>query len=294
MRNFSNGHTAADLSSVHKQLEIAAKERAELRSQVSSLVSHSQELTKQMEELSEVLSRNCSQNLVHLHAIDEHVKQQRTGFRPLPKDVADQPTHVSQIGNVSLFELAMHGKHSANKERLIREIMQVDGLSWEDAHAKLNEMDVCNEEYYWRDTMPYRIGILGALFGAVAGTAMVFFRPVAQYYGLEIAGEDLPEGVEDISSMTVNQVGTWTWSWMEPMIGTASFVILCSQFARAQMWKLNMRPYTESMLRTRANRLAKEYPHYDAGIVRAWAKHMPMVNTLTVPTYRRNLGWRQV
>merc|ERR1712187_678944 len=109
--------------------------------------------------------------------------------------------------------------------------------------------------------------------------------PVAEWYGVNVAGETLPDGVEQISSMTINQVGTWTWSWMEPMIGTASFVILCSQLARAQMWKLNMRPYTESMLRRRANRLARNYPEYDSGVVRAWAKHMPMVDSLTVPTF---------
>ena len=32
-----------------------------------------------------------------------------------------------------------------------------------------------------------------------------------------------------------NEVGTWTWTWMEPMIGTASFALLCAQFARAQV-----------------------------------------------------------
>merc|ERR1711924_125278 len=122
-----------------------------------------------------------------------------------------------------------------HKERLIREIIQQDGVSWEEAHCRLIEMDECNEENYWRQTFPYRLGILGAVVSAVAGSMMVFYSPVAEFYGTRIAGEELPEGVQHISDMTTNQVGTWTWSWMEPMIGTASFVILCSQFGRAQM-----------------------------------------------------------
>jgi hypothetical protein len=188
----------------------------------------------------------------------------------------------------------MAGNHSANKERLIREIMQVDDVTWEEAHRRLDELDAYNERYYWGLTMPYRVAIMVATVSAVAGSAMVFYPPVAEVYGVNVAGEELPEGVKDISEMTINQVGTWTWGWMEPMIGTASFVILCSQVCRAQMWKLNMRPYTEQMLRSRANSLAKNYPEYDSGIVRAWAKHMPMVNSFMMPNYRRNLGWKRI
>merc|ERR1711879_787210 len=108
----------------------------------------------------------------------------------------------------------MKGNHSADKERLIREIMQVDNVSWEDAHKKFVEIDIYNEQFYWRQTLPYRIGIVGALVGGIAGTAMVFYAPVAELYGTQIAGESLPDDVEDISCLTTNQVGTWTWTWM--------------------------------------------------------------------------------
>merc|ERR1719420_788236 len=100
---------------------------------------------------------------------------------------------------------------------------------------------------------------------------MVFCKPVAKWYGVQIVGEDLPEddiGQKEIEELTTNQVGAWTWSWMEPMIGTASFVLLCLQFARAQSVKMNLRPYTESMLRWRANRVARQFPQYDGSMVR--------------------------
>lgn len=247
-----------------------------------------------MDNLAKLISCHSAQNLIHIQSNQNSEHPKRTAFRPTLQEIHDQPTHVSQIGNVHLFMLANQGSHSANKERLIREIMQVDGATWEDAHLKLHQMDEYNEQNYWRQTLPYRIGILGALVSGFAASAMVFYKPVAEIYGVQVAGESLPDDVDDISKMTTNQVGTWTWGWMEPMIGTASFVLLCSQFARAQMWKLNMRPYTENMLRGRANRLAKEYPQYDQGIVRAWAKHMPMVNTMSFPTYRRYLGFQNL
>ncbi|CAE8586396.1 unnamed protein product [Polarella glacialis] len=119
---------------------------------------------------------------------------------------------------------------------------------------------------------------------------MVFCKPVALFYGTQIAGEDLPDGVEDIAEMTVNQVGTWTWSWMEPMIGTASFVLLCCQFTRAQVLKMNMKPYGEYVLQWRANRVAAKFPQYDRSMVRAWAKHMPRVGVSWQPVYERTAG----
>eukprot|EP00662_Eupelagonemidae_sp_cell21_P056756 gene56756-biopygen110266 len=52
---------------------------------------------------------------------------------------------------------------------------------------------------------------------------------------------------------------------------TASFILLCLQFTRAQVLKMNMKPYYEY------NRLANKFPQYDRSMVRAWAKHMPAV-----------------
>merc|ERR1712113_908945 len=101
----------------------------------------------------------------------------------------------------------------------------------------------------------------------MGGSLMVFWKPVALWYGENIAGEELPEGVKDISELTTNQVGTWTWSWMEPMIGVATFVLLCCQFTRAQAAKMNMKVWSDFLLEWRGNRLAKRFPQYDSSIL---------------------------
>merc|ERR1711924_265428 len=108
-------------------------------------------------------------------------------------------------------------------------------------------------------------------------------------YGVNIAGEDPPED-PDIDEMTVNQIGSWTWTWMEPMIGTATFVLLCCQFMRAQAVKMNMKSWGESFLQWRGDRLALRFADYDRSIVRAWAKFMPTVKTNFFPTYERFAG----
>merc|ERR1712176_1114562 len=202
-----------------------------------------------------------------------------------------QPAHVSELGHQSLAELAMMGNHSAQRERLLREIMCVDGVSWEQAHKVLAKMDVYNERYYWIESAPYRVGITVAIISAILSTLMVFYRPVAFWYGIEVAGEDPPED-PDIDEMTVNQIGSWTWTWMEPMIGTASLVLLCCQFLRTQAVKMNMKTYGENFLQWRADRLARRFPDYDRSMVRAWAKHMPAVKMNFFPAYERHGGFK--
>ena len=38
------------------------------------------------------------------------------------------------------------------------------------------------------------------------------------------------------------QVGNWTWGWMEPPIGTISFVLLVLQFSRNQLENIWLPP----------------------------------------------------
>lgn len=272
-------------------------EHAELGSQVSELAAQCSQLAAQVQILTQLLEKGHvagQRNLLHLHhSSGSQDWRNRKTFRPTLEMVSNQPTHVSQMDNDALFALSLQGDRFAHKERLLREIMQIDCCSWEEAHQRLSEMDVNNERYYWLQSMPYRLGLGGAIAAAVASGFMVFYKPVAEAYGIQVAGEELPEEFTSIESMTTNQVGTWTWTWMEPMIGTASFVLLCFQFARAQAWRLNMSPFTELMIRGRANRLAAQYPQYDTAIVRDWSKHMPFVRWNTSPVYRRHLGFKR-
>jgi len=276
-----------DRSQLEQIKEEAKEEREELRRQVQELTADVHALVKQL----------------HAEGVGYRERVQREGHRGLGANARSawrpnieiamrQPAHVSELGHESLAELAMQGNHNAHRERLLREIMCVDNCTWDEAHEVLADMDCEKEKWYWIESAPYRIGIAGALSGAIFGTLLVFCKPVALWYGINVAGEDLPDGVKDINEMTVNQVGTWTWSWMEPMIGTASFVLLCCQFTRAQVLKMNMKPYGEYMLQWRANRVADKYPQYDRSMVRAWAKHMPRAGITFIPVYERQVGFK--
>jgi len=268
-----------------QSLQAASVERAHLRNQVDKLYTDMHAVTAQMlKEQVGVRER------VQREGIQGRGGQSRTAYRPTLEDAERQPTHVSEMSHQTLAELSMMGNHCAQRERMIREIMAVDGVPWEEAHHMLNRLDEYNEKYYWIESMPYRIGITCAFIGGVMGTFMVFCPPVALWYGENVAGEDLPEGMRDISEMTINQVGTWTWSWMEPMIGVASFALLCCQFSRSQIKKINMKTFGEHLLGWRADRLARRFPEYDSSMVRAWAKHMPRVNMNFFPVFEKFEG----
>lgn len=66
---------------------------------------------------------------------------------------------------------------------------------------------------------------------------------------------------------TIFETGSWTWNWMEPPLGTISFVLLTLQFSRSQLQNLGVKPYTETVKHWRARRLAAAFPQYDSNLL---------------------------
>lgn len=269
---FSSGSTVSDAKSDLNQ-KVATLEK-QLKQQ------------REMLQLQSLMLEGITEMLEHGGNLVERHSAKRDSFVPTLDMVSNQVNHTCQLDNDTIATLAISGDAPARRERLIREIMQVDQCSWDDAHDKLIEMDVCNERFYWFETAPYRIGIVVATLGGVGSALLVFYKPTARFYAEQVVGEEIPED-KDFSSMSTNQVGSWTWEWMEPMIGVASFAILCMQFTRAQMLNLRMSAYTRWMLKCRAERLAGQYPQYTGAIVRSWAALLPRVDSSFYPLWKR-------
>jgi hypothetical protein len=68
------------------------------------------------------------------------------------------------------------------------------------------------------------------------------------------------------------EVGSFAWGWMEPPLGEISFVLLCLQYARAQLENLGAKPYTQRYRAYRANRLIKEFPKYNKVVVASFSE----------------------
>lgn len=100
----------------------------------------------------------------------------------------------------------------------------------------------------------------------------VFHSDTAIYFAREFVQTDVPPP-EEIN--TVWKVGSWTWEWMEPIIGTWSFMLLSLQLIRANMNIIEWKPVNEHFITRRADNLYKHFPQYEREIVRDYSKSDP-------------------
>lgn len=270
--------------------ETVVRSNQDLEEKVNLLFHSNQEMQQKLDTLTRLIERQGARNLMELQSVTQGSDTtDLETFRPSLDMVQNPTTAARHLDNYTISDRARSGCRFARRERLLRNIMNVDKVSWDEAHDQLIEMDKTNEEFYWLYSFPYRFGIIMAVGGAAGAVLMVFHGDVALWYAETVVGEGLPEGTESVKDMSVNQIGSWTWTWMEPMIGVGSFVLLCLQFSRLLTLKLNMNPYTETMMVFRGTRLANNYPRYDPAIVRSWAICMPQVDWKFMPRYRREM-----
>eukprot|EP00930_Biecheleria_cincta_P063466 TRINITY_DN49003_c0_g1_i1.p1 TRINITY_DN49003_c0_g1~~TRINITY_DN49003_c0_g1_i1.p1 ORF type:complete len:216 (-),score=37.67 TRINITY_DN49003_c0_g1_i1:122-769(-) len=189
--------------------------------------------------------------------------------RPTLAQVRDMPLDVSELQGESLVVLAENGCQAACQERLTREVMRVEGIEWEDADIKVQQIAKDNASLQALQSVPHKIGLATALISGVASIPMCFHLPTVEWMNKHLVTADVPEP-RDLE--TFWEVGAWSWNWMEPVLGTASFVLLTLQFSRSIMVKLDMKPFTLKMRSLRADKLARSYPQYNKDILRDFSK----------------------
>lgn len=172
------------------------------------------------------------------------------------------------MGNDILLSMAVMGDQEAREERLIREIMAVDSVSWEDAQPMFMNIVDANRANLMLITLPYKIGILSAVSAGILSIPMVFQFDLVMWFNEFFVTADVPEA-KDLE--TALEVGGFAWNWMEPPLGTISFFLLCMQYARAQLQNLGAKPYTKSMLDLRAKGLCKKFPQYNKFVLQSFS-----------------------
>lgn len=219
--------------------------------------------------------RYCSTNATRTRVNETH-EEHEDGYRAPRVTTAEvQPRKFRECDNEALFVMSVNGEYGARKERLVREIMRVDKIAWREAREKVDgEINKNNDAYAFLVRAPYLVGVWSGLIASVTAPPLVFSRPVAAWFNEQFVFEDVPDGgIEALDSIW--KVGNWTWGWMEPYLGTASFVLLGLQFTRINMQRLHWKPYTERVLEWRANRLARQYPQYNEAIVKEFSEADP-------------------
>jgi hypothetical protein len=133
------------------------------------------------------------------------------------------------MDNNTLITVAAMEVHEARVEVLKRHIMSADGVSYEQASETFDLVAAKNREGMWMAALPYKVGITLAVTAAFGSLPMVFDIGTALSFNEGWVTTDVPEP-RDLETML--EVGSWTWNWMEPPLGTLSFSLLSLQFAR--------------------------------------------------------------
>merc|ERR1712137_577011 len=199
------------------------------------------------------------------------------GYRaPRVSTAQIQPRKYRECDNDTLFVMSRREEDfGARKERLVREVMRVDGVTWSAAREKVDgEINRTNDQFAYLVRLPYQLGVFSGFVASVTAPPLVFHRGLAVWFCEKFVHDDLPDGgIEELD--TFWKVGAWTWGWMEPYLGTASFVLLGLQFTRINMQRLHWKPYTERIMDWRGNRLSRRYPQYNATIVKEYSESDP-------------------
>ena len=147
-------------------------------------------------------------------------------------------------------------------------------MSYEDATATFAQIEERNRHGIFLVALPYHIGVFTASVAAVAALPLVFHLPsVEMFNDLAVTMEVPPQS----DLQTALEVGSWSWNWMEPPLGTASFTLLCMQYIRGQMVNLGIKPYTSWIKTYRGRRLADQFPRYDRKILRSYSETATIV-----------------
>eukprot|EP00326_Haptolina_ericina_P017673 CAMPEP_0181181408 /NCGR_PEP_ID=MMETSP1096-20121128/7323_1 /TAXON_ID=156174 ORGANISM="Chrysochromulina ericina, Strain CCMP281" /NCGR_SAMPLE_ID=MMETSP1096 /ASSEMBLY_ACC=CAM_ASM_000453 /LENGTH=198 /DNA_ID=CAMNT_0023269913 /DNA_START=59 /DNA_END=656 /DNA_ORIENTATION=+ len=174
--------------------------------------------------------------------------------RPSIEECQSQPRAPCEMSNEALLILSANGDVGARTERLIREIMAVDEVAWTEAARRVKH-----------DILPRCTTNFEMMMGFAGYTSMMLLRlaykETALWFNTRFVTADVPEP-KDLETWL--EVGTWTWGWMEPPLGTFSFAILCVQLGTQSLGPQYQRPFLQ---RRREQLLISQFPQYNSAIL---------------------------
>ncbi|KAL3804829.1 hypothetical protein HJC23_006601 [Cyclotella cryptica] len=175
----------------------------------------------------------------------------------------------ASMSNEQILHFAHLEVPEACRECVIRDIMMVDQIDYDEAKKVFEKIAASNREGMHLYAFPFQAGFAAAFLGGWVSIPLVFDEATMTWFNQHFVTSELPPP-EDLETWL--EVGAASWGWMEPVLGQISFFLLCMQFARAQLQNLGIRPYFNWQREKRADRLVEMYPRYDPEFLRAYSK----------------------
>jgi len=171
---------------------------------------------------------------------------------------------LKNLSNNDLYILCQSSIWNAHKENMLREIMRRDKLDEKTALQTARFLFERSQYIARMHSVPIVTGLTGWLAVGLWAIPNTFGLKTAEWFNKHYVTTEVPEP-EDLE--TIFEVGAWTWNWMEPVMGTFTFVIVCLQMAKAFMKKCGISSYSSVMLRSRIKYMQRSYPQYNPYIV---------------------------
>lgn len=224
-----------------------------------------------------VFARACGSVNKEKPTIDGKVMEGKPPFRkirtPTIEECQAAPQSIAEVSDPMLMLMAEQADHGACEERLRRNVMAVDQVDYEGAEKKMEAIKTQCFKRMTLSTLPYKVGVVGGVASAIVCVPFVFHKGTALWFNDIYVTGDVPPP-EDLE--TFYEVGSWTWGWMEPVMGTLSFSLLAFQVVRAQMENMDLKLYTDMVKVRRSNRLQAAFPTYNPHFVADYARTASM------------------
>ncbi len=180
--------------------------------------------------------------------------------KPTIQYAKGMPRNFSAMRHEQILQLCVEGSRCARREGLIRNVMAVDEIEYDDAAKIVQSIEKENREMMVIEYLPYHAGIAAAVVVGIGSFPMVFDINTVLWFNERFVTADVPD-TKDLETWL--EVGSYSWAWMEPVIGQASFAILVMQYIRNQAINLGLKPYNDKVLSMRSKRMVARYPQYD-------------------------------
>mmetsp|Transcript_23626 Transcript_23626/g.51160 ORF Transcript_23626/g.51160 Transcript_23626/m.51160 type:complete len:313 (-) Transcript_23626:678-1616(-) len=189
--------------------------------------------------------------------------------KPTLNYVKKLPKTYASMTNDQILHFAELGIPEACRECIVRDVMMVDQVEYDEAMDVFKEIAGTNREGMFLAALPFYFGFGVSVTGGYASIPLTFNLSVVEWFNEKFVTSEMPP-MEDLETWL--EVGAASWGWMEPVLGQVSFFLLCMQFARSQLQNLGMRPYFNWQRERRATHLIQKYPQYDAQFLANYSK----------------------
>lgn len=187
--------------------------------------------------------------------------QQFRDGKPTLEYVKQMPKTFAAMTNEQALHFAEMGIPEACRECIVRDVMVVDQVEYDEAMKVFNEIAKTNREGMFAAALPFYVGFGASVTAGYASIPLTFNLATVEWFNHNYVTAEMPPP-EDLETWL--EVGSASWGWMEPVLGHVSFFLLCMQFARSQLQNLGIRPYFNWQMERRASYLVQKYPQYDA------------------------------